>query len=115
VLGALEFGVADSWRALPVALVVYLLRDVLIVLFFNFGGRGGRADMAASICLVLAYFPVVWILALLGANALIPLVAPYPAASPLITIGAPVIECSIMVVLVLRRAQAAGRFRPAVA
>ena len=75
--------------------------------------RGGRADMGAFICLMLAYFPVVWILALLGANALIPVVAPYPAASPLITIGAPVIECSIMVVLVLRRAQAAGRFRPA--
>jgi len=115
VLGALELGVADSWRVLPVALVLYLMRDILIVLFFNFGARGGRADMTAFVCLMLAYFPVLWILALLGANALIPLVAPYPAASPLITIGAPMIECSIMVVLVLWRAQAAGRFRPAAA
>src|SRR5437763_17006666 len=66
VLGALEFGVADSWRILPAALALYLLRDVLIVLFSNFGARGGRADMGAFICLMLAYFPVVWILALLG-------------------------------------------------
>ena len=102
----------SSLRAVPLAIVFYLLRDGLIILFFNFGTRRGRADLTAFICLALAYFPVVGILATLGATWLIPIFAPYPASSPLITIGAPLIECLVMGVLVLRRAQAAGRFKP---
>jgi hypothetical protein len=111
-LGMLGFGATASLRVLPMAFVLYLLRDGLVVLFFNFGSRRGRADLAAFICLLLAYFPAVGILASLGATSLISILAPYPAASPVITIGAPVIECLIMVALVLRRAQAAGRFKP---
>jgi hypothetical protein len=106
-----KFGATASLRVLPVALVLYLLRDGLVVLFLNFGPRRGRADLAAFIWLLLAYFPVVGILVSLGATWLIPIVAPYLAASPLINIGAPLIECSILGTLVLRRAQAAGRFK----
>jgi hypothetical protein len=104
-----------GWRALPVALVLYLLRDVFIVLFFNFGSRRGRADLTAFICLALIYFPMSGILATMGATSLIPLFAPFPAPSLLITIGAPLIECLVTGFLVLRRAQAAGRFKPALA
>ena len=112
---SMEFLPASGLRAIPVALVLYLLRDGLVVLFFNFGSRRARADLTAFICLLLVYFPVTGILATLGATSLIPIVAPYPASSPLITIGAPLIECLVMGVLVLRRAEAAGRFKPAVA
>jgi hypothetical protein len=114
-LGVLGFGATASLRVLPLAIVLYLLRDCFVVLIFNFGPRRGRADLAAFICLLLAYFPAVGILASLGASSLIPILAPYPAASSLITIGVPLIECSIMGMLVLRRARAAGRFKPAVA
>jgi len=114
-LGVLDFGATASLRVLPLAAILYLLRDGLIVLFFNFGSRRARADLTAFICLMLAYFPVAGILVSLRATSLIPLVAPYPAAAPVYTVGAPVIECLIMAALVLRRAQVAGRFKPAVA
>ena len=44
-------------------------------------------------------------------TSLIPIVAPYPPASPLITIGAPLIESLILGLLVLKRTRAAGRFK----
>lgn len=103
---SLTFGI------LPLALVLYLLRDILLVLFFNFGRRGGRADMIAIIVLVIAYLPGSGVLAMLHATALIPILAPYPAASPLISIAAPGIEAGILAALVLQRVRAAGRFRP---
>ncbi len=109
------YAAVTGLRAVPVALTLYLLRDGLVVLFFNFGSRRARADLTAFICLLLVYFPVTGILATLGATSLIPIVAPYPAPTPLITIGAPLIECLVMGALVLRRAEAAGRFKPAVA
>jgi hypothetical protein len=110
-LSVAEYAAAAGVRVLPVALVLYLLRDGLVVLYFNFGKRRGRADLAAFICLLLGYFPLLGILVSLGLTTLIPVVAPYPPASPLITIGAPLIECLILGLLVVRRAQAAGRFK----
>ena len=101
--------------SLPVAVVIYLLRDVLVVLFFNFSGRQARADMAAIICLALAYLPGAGVLATLHLTMLVPILAPYPAAPPLITIAAPAIESAILGFFVLRRMRAAGRFRPVAA
>jgi hypothetical protein len=110
-LSVAEYAAAAGLRALPVALVLYLLRDGLVVLYFNFGKRRGRADLMAFICLLLAYFPLLGILVSLGITSLIPIVAPYPPASPLITIGAPLIESLILGLLVLKRTRAAGRFK----
>jgi hypothetical protein len=110
-LSVAEYAAAAGLRVLPVALVLYLLRDGLVVLYFNFGKRRGRADLMAFICLLLAYFPLLGILVSLGITALIPIVAPYPPASPLITIGAPLIECLVLGLLVLKRTRAAGRFK----
>jgi hypothetical protein len=110
-LSVAEYAAAAGLRVLPAALVLYLLRDGLVVLYFNFGKRRGRADLAAFICLLLGYFPLLGILVSLGITALIPIVAPYPPASPLITIGAPLIECLILGLLVLKRTRAAGRFK----
>ncbi len=108
-------GSSASFRVLPVAIVLCLLRDALVVLYFNFGPRRGRADFLAFIYLALAYFPVAGVLLALGATSLLPLVTPYPAAPPLISIGAPLTECVGMGLLVLHRARAAGRFKPAAA
>ena len=102
-----------TFEILPLALVLYLLRDILLVLFFNFGRRGARADLIAIIVLVIAYLPASGVLAMLHADVLIPILAPYPTASPLTSIAAPGIEAVILAALVLRRMQAAGQFRPA--
>ena len=49
-------------RLYPLVIVIYLLRDVLLVLFFNFGHGGRRGDATAFIILFLAYFPLTGIL-----------------------------------------------------
>jgi hypothetical protein len=111
----LNLNAAVAAGSLPVAVVIYLLRDVLVVLFFNFGSRQGRADMLAIVCLALVYGPGAGVLATLRLSTLIAVLVPYPGAPPLITIAAPAIESAILGMLVLRRMRAAGRFRPAAA
>ena len=56
----------------PLAIAIYLLRDVLVVLFFNFGHGGRRGDATAFIILFLAYFPLTGILVSLEMVSLIP-------------------------------------------
>jgi hypothetical protein len=100
---------------LPLVVVLYMLRDVLLVLFFNFGSRRGRGDIMAFICLVLVYFPAYGVLAFLHAGPVITILAPYPPASALLSIGVAGFECVVLAVLVLRRMRAAGEFKPAAA
>jgi hypothetical protein len=100
------FNALPSLGLLPVELALYLLRDILIVLFFNFGPRRGWVDLTVFICLLLAYFPVLWIMNFTGGTLLIPIVVPSPMASPLLSLGVPVAECLILATMVLRRASA---------
>jgi hypothetical protein len=99
----------------PLAIVIYLLRDVLVVLFFNFGHGGRRGDATAFTILFLAYFPLTGILVSLKMISLIPILAPYPLAPPLINFAAGLVECAALAWLVYRRLALAGRFAPAVA
>ncbi len=87
----------------------------LLVLFFNFRSRRGRADVMAFIWLTLAYFPAYGVLARLNAGWVIAILAPYPPAPALLSIAVAGFECAILAVLVLRRIRAAGEFRPAAA
>jgi hypothetical protein len=100
---------------LPLVVVLYVLRDVLLVLFLNFGSRRGRADIMAFICLVLVYFPAYGVLATLHAGSVITILAPYPPAPALLSIGVAGFECVVLATLVLRRMRAAGEFKPAAA
>jgi hypothetical protein len=88
---------------------------VLLVLFLNFGSRRGRGDIMAFICLVLVYFPAYGVLAFLHAGPVITILAPYPPASALLSIGVAGFECVVLAVLVLRRMREAGEFKPAAA
>jgi hypothetical protein len=69
----------------------------------------------AAICLGIVYFPAYGVLVSLNAGLLVPFLAPYPPASPLLSIGAPGIESLILAMLVLRRIRGAGEFRPVAA
>jgi len=106
---------AVTLATLPLAVAVYLLRDVLFVLYLNFVSRRGRTDLMAAICLGIVYFPAYGVLVSLNAGLLVPFLAPYPPASPLLSIGAPGIESLILAMLVLRRIRGAGEFRPVAA
>ena len=96
----------------PLAIAIYLLRDVLVVLFFNFGPGGRRGDATAFIILFLAYFPLTGILVSLEMVSLIPLLAPYPLAPPLISFAAGLAECAALGLAGLSPAGAGGPLRP---
>jgi hypothetical protein len=100
---------------LPFVLVLYVLRDVLLVLFLNFRSRRGRADIMAFIWLTLAYFPAYGVLAYLNVGSVIAILAPYPPAPALLSIAIAGVESAVLAVLVLRRIRGAGQFRPAAA
>jgi hypothetical protein len=87
----------------PLVIVIYLLRDVLVVLFFNFGHGGRRGDATAFIILFLAYFPLTGILVSLEMVSLIPILAPYPLAPPLINFAAGLVRMRRLAWLVYRR------------
>jgi len=99
----------------PLAVSIYLLRDVLLVLYCNFGRGRQRGDATAFILLFVAYGPLAGILSTLGITEAIPLLAPFPLAPPLHSFAASVIESAAMVLLVRGRLMRAGRFSPAVA
>jgi len=119
LLGPLAgFGWADSaasFSLFPLAMALYLLRDVLVVLHFNFGPRPARGDAAALICLALAYFPIPGILVGLHLQMLLPLAVPYPLANPLASLAVPLAECAGLAVLVRQRLGKTPRFTREVA
>ena len=114
-LGALQSAAGNSLY--PLAIVFYLLRDLLLVLYFNFGSRRQRGDATAFICLLLVYFPAMGILLALNLYTLLPLLAPYLLANPLVILAVPLAEVAGLGLLVLGRLNRAGRFAaaPAVA
>jgi hypothetical protein len=114
-LWLLDMNSVVTIRGLPFVLVVYVLRDLLLVLFLNFRSRRGRADIMAFIWLSLAYFPAYGVLAQLNAGWVIAVLAPYPPAPALFSIAVAGFECAILAVFVLRRIRGAGQFRPAAA
>ncbi len=110
-LSALEN--AANLSLFPLAVSLFVLRDALVVLYLNFGLRRLRGDAMAFIWLLLAYVAMTGILAALGLGVLIPLFAPYPLASPLINLAAPLAECAAISMLVAGRLNRAVRLVPA--
>jgi len=110
-----SFGQGTDLSEFSLALVFYLLRDVLLVLLVNFRSRRGRADLGAFLCLMLLHIPLPVILRFFGLGGVIPVFAPYPLASGLVNIAFPIVETFGLWWVVRGRLQAAGRFAAATA
>lgn len=110
-----EIARAPDLALYPLAVAIYLLRDVLLVLYCNFGPGRQRGDATAFIILFAIYGPLAGILSSLGQSNLLPVLAPYPLAPPLFNYAAALIEAAAMAFLVQGRLARAGRFSPAVA
>ena len=67
------------WRALIVAALLFMTRDMLIFLTFNFAKRARRADFLAVLWLVILYSIAPWLIVGLGARPLLPLFLAVPA------------------------------------
>lgn len=104
-----------KWAALePVAfnfaaLLLFVLRDMLFLLWLNFSGRfRGRADLAGLVVLVIAYWPLPMLLVGAGLSQLLPAVFPF-AVTNAAAVAWPAAEVAVMAVLLFLRWRRAAR------
>jgi hypothetical protein len=102
---------ATAWAG---AAILFALRDLLILLFLNFGKRARSPDLAAFIYLAILYWVIPAILGFLGAGWTRALFLPWPLEGPWVAIGAPLAEVTVLALFTWRRWQAlAPRVLPA--
>ncbi len=113
LVGAFETDLRDigilPTPAVFVALLLFLARDIALVLALNFGRRARRADLAAFIYLVVLYGPLPGIIVAVGLRPLATIFYPASMGSALLTVGPPAIEAAVMIGLLAVRWQAANR------
>ncbi len=91
---------ATAWA---VAALLFALRDLLILLFLNFGKRARSPDLAALIYLAILYWVIPGILGFLGPGWIQALFLPWPLEGPWVAIGLPLAEVVVMALLTWRR------------
>lgn len=91
---------ATAWA---VAAILFALRDLLILLFLNFGKRARSPDLASLIYLAILYWVIPGILGFLGPSWVQALFLPWPLEGPWIAIGVPLAEVAVMALLTWRR------------
>src|SRR5213078_155458 len=108
-LGLASIGRFAPVRLTVLAAVLFVLRDVLFVLWLNFAARRRRADLAALLYLALAYGPLAALLAAIPAPLLLTFVMPMPMEHAAMTILPVAVELVVLLFLLRRRWVAAGR------
>ncbi len=86
-----------------VALLLFVARDLVLILFLNFGERPRRADLAAAIYLLVAYGPLAGIAVTLHVPLLRAALFPTDVDGALAAVLLPLAEAAVMVWLLLRR------------
>jgi hypothetical protein len=85
------------------AAILFLARDLLFLLLLNFGNWRQRADIAGILYLLIAYFPLGWILAFAGGPRLTSLVLPYDSGNVLLTFGPVLLQIILLAVFLRQR------------
>ncbi|MFZ5789844.1 MAG: hypothetical protein ACOY3L_04020 [Pseudomonadota bacterium] len=91
---------ATAWA---VAAILFALRDLLLVLFLNFGPKSRSPDLAAFIYLAVLYWIVPGILGFLAPGWVQALFLPWPLSGPFVAICAPAAEVVLFAVLAWQR------------
>lgn len=102
--------------AMAIALILFMVRDLGIVLLLNFAKRPKASDLGAILYLIVLYGICGGLVAAAGATALLPLFWPGVGGNALVVVLAPLIEVILVAVLLQRRWAAHGRalqLRPA--
>lgn len=111
-MARMEFDILPA--PVVIAILLFVARDIGLVLFLNFSARRRRADLAAFIYLLVLYGPLAALVQLLGLTWLQPFLTPAPMAHPAYTIAPPLIEAATVAVLLWWRLAAASQpLRPA--
>ncbi|HWA51177.1 MAG TPA: hypothetical protein VG742_23110 [Dongiaceae bacterium] len=103
-----------SWAALgPItyriaAALLFLLRDMLFLLWLNFSRTRNRADLSGLVILVILYVPLPMLLTAAGLVQFLPAVAPI-AVSSILAIAWPALEALVMAILLYLRWRKAAR------
>ena len=89
-----------------VAALMFLLRDIFFLLWLNFSGARGRADLTGLVILIVAYIPLPMLLTAAGLTQVLPAVSPLMVGGPadLAWPAAELIAVSILLYLRWRKA-----------
>jgi hypothetical protein len=90
------------------ALLLFTLRDMLFLLWLNFGPFRGRADLAGIVTLAIAYVPLPMVLTGAGLLKFLPAASPI-AATQLTDLVWPVAEVIVVAILLFARWRSASR------
>jgi len=94
------------YRAVPffmiATILLFVLRDMLFLLYLNFSRTRQRADMAGLIYLGVSYWPLAALLGAFHFNALLPFVMPYNTGNGLTSAGPVVVQLAIVGLLLFR-------------
>ncbi len=101
-----------SWKPLIIAALLFMTRDVLLFLTFNFAKRARRADFLAVLWLVILYFILPWLIAGLGAKPLLPVLIAIPAKPVWLGPVYPAIEAFALAIIAGSRLFALERKTP---
>jgi hypothetical protein len=99
---ALPEVVSGAWAS-ALAILLFMARDIALVLVLSFASRFRRASLAAVLYLLVLYLLLPAIVGLLGGGALLPLLLPVPGASPALTVLAPLVEAAAMAAFLVWR------------
>ena len=102
------------WRALIIAALFFMTRDMLVFLTFNFAKRARRADFLSVLWLVILYSIVPWLVVGLGARPLLPVFVTYPTAPAWLGPVYPAVEALILAIIARGRLFSLERKTPAV-
>lgn len=97
----------DSGAKMALAGLLFMARDIALVLYLNFNSRRRRADVAAFIYLVVLYLPLPGLAGVLEGDLLLPLFLPTPGASLAMSVLPPLVQAAAMLALLGSRMVAA--------
>jgi hypothetical protein len=98
--------IGETWSggiATAIALILFMLRDLGIVLLLNFGKRPKAPDLAAVLYLIVLYGVCGGLVAAAGARSLLPLFLPGAGSNAVVVILAPLVQVILVAVLLQRR------------
>ena len=98
--------IGETWSggvATAIALILFMLRDLGIVLLLNFGKRPKAPDLAAVLYLIVLYGVCGGLVATAGAGSLLPLFVPGAGSNAVAVVLAPLVQVALVAVLLRRR------------
>jgi hypothetical protein len=98
--------IGETWSggiATAIALILFMLRDLGIVLLLNFGKRPKAPDLAAILYMIVLYGICGGLAVAAGAGSLLPLFLPGTANNAVVVVLAPLVEVILVAVLLQRR------------